>query len=400
MKKLIINPIVAKYLVFNGLFSFAISFSFAIYTPFLLSKGMNLFQVNLINASFMIVNFLAEMPTGGFADRFGRHNSLIVSCLLVIISSITYYFSGSLLTFILAESIGAIGHTFASGATDAWLVDSLKIRNEYHLKEKIFRKEMFINNFGVIVGCTMGSFLGGIELGLAWIGSAMAMFLTGLFTLFFIKENYAHQMQRDCSGSILQNIKGAWSLGINEKKLLYIMSFGTLVTLSFQGINMQWSVLFQTDYHFTSLQLGFLFAAIAVFIVSGGMLSAYIHKIIKNRILAMIIPQLITAIIIITCSRLTNLYLVTSTFLLHEVTRGMLKPLRKSYINDYFVSDKRATLSSLDSMFDKAGATIGLVVSGLLANSLSIRLTWLFSGLFLIIGVIFFIWRQPKTATN
>jgi MFS family permease len=394
MKKLTINSIVVKYLTFTGLFAFAISFFFATYVPFLAEKGMNLLQINIINAFFMGFIIFSEMPTGSFADRFGRHRSLALSCFLLSASFVVYYFSQSFLLFILAEVIGAIGQTFASGAAEAWLVDSLKSRNEGHLKEKVFRQELTAKSIGVISGCLLGSFLGGIDLSLPWLGSALFMFLTGIFSLFF-KENYAQEFSENRQKSCLvSQIREAWHFGMKNNELLYIMSFGAIMAFSVQALNMQWSLMFKDNYGFSSLQLGFVFIGISLTSAVGGKFSKNINKYIKNDQIAIVLPQLITAAAIIMCARSNTLFLFTGTFMLHEFGRGIFSPLKQTYMNNRIPSDKRATLLSLESMLVKVGALIGLIISGLLAQNVSIRWTWLFSGLFLVAGVVFFIW--PK----
>lgn len=395
MKKLIINPIIAKYLVFNGLFAFALSFFFATYVPFLAEKGMNLLQINIINAFFMGFVVFSEMPTGSFADRFGRHRSLALSCFLLSASFVVYYLSHSFLLFILAEVIGAIGQTFASGAAEAWLVDSLKVRNEDHLKEKVFRQELTSKSIGVISGCLLGSFLGGIDLSLPWLGSALFMFITGILALFFIKENYTQEMTevRQANGLIYQ-IKEAWHFGIKNNELLYIMSFGAIMAFSVQALNMQWSLMFKGDYGFSSLQLGFVFVGISLTSTLGGRFSKNIKRYIKNDKIAIVLPQLITAAAIILCAKSSTLFLFTGTFMLHEFGRGIFSPLKQTYVNNRIPSAQRATLLSLESMLVRFGALTGLIISGLLAQNLSIRWTWLFSGLCLIIGILLFV--RPK----
>lgn len=401
MKKLTINPIMAKYLLFTGLFYFGMSFSSTTYAPFLVSKGLDLFKVNLINSCFMIVNFIAEMPTGSYADRFGRHKSLIVSCLLLAIGGLVYYFSSSLTMFLIAESVGAIGQTFASGAADAWMVDSLKARNQFDFKKVVLRKKQSAKTAGIIFGAITGSILGGINLELAWLGLAIVMTITALFVTFFIKENYVPTMNKNNEKSgLFEQINTAWNIGIKNNELLYMMSFGAILALAIQALNMQWTILFKDDHNFSSSQLGIFFAVVSIAVAAGSWSTKFFYKIIKNEVLAIIIPQLITALAIIICSRLTNSHLVISTFLLHEFSRGMYNPLHENYTNDRFPSEVRATLSSLDSMFNKGGAFVGLIVSGLLATSYSIRLTWLCSGLFLAIGIIIFIIKHQRQVNN
>lgn len=400
MKKLEINQVAAIYLTFNGLFSFALAFFFATYVPFLVEKGMNLWQVNVINSFFMLFVILAEMPTGSFADRFGRHHSITISCFLLMISFLMYYFSQSFWLFVLAEIVGAIGQTFVSGAAEAWLVDSLKARDEFYLKEKVFRQELTSKSIGLMIGCLLGAYLGNINLSWPWLATAFFMFLAGIFSLIFIKENYVRETSKDSKSGFVKQVSEAWHYGVKNKELLYIMSFCGLMALSVQALNMQWTLMFKNSYNFSSLNLGYLFVSISIAVALGGKISKKFKNWFKNEKLLLIIPQLITAVAIIITSQINGLVLVTSAFLLHEFGRGIFSPLKQDYMNNRIESEKRATLLSLESMFTKLGAFIGLIASGFLANSFGINLTWFLSGLFLLIGVFIFfiIIKKPVVA--
>lgn len=387
---MVINPVATVYLLFSGLFSFAIACSFATYVPFLAEKGMNLWQINVINSFFMLFIILAEMPTGSFADIFGRHHSVTISCFLMFISGLVYYFSQSFWLFILAEIIGAFGHTFVSGAAEAWMVDSLKHRNEFSLKEKIFRQELNSKAVGAIAGCLTGSWLGNFNLSWPWLATATFMFLAGVFSLFFIKENYQTDVVKKVKNSINNQIITAWHSGLKNKALVYVMSFAALLACSFQAVNMQWTLVFKESYHFDSSHLGYLFVSVSLVVAAGGKLSKYFKRWFKNDKLMLIIPQLLTAGALIVTSQVTGVTLVTSIFLLHEFGRGMFSPIKQNYINNQIESDKRATLLSLESMFTKLGCFIGLIISGFTASAFGINNTWLGSGIFLFLGIIIF----------
>ena len=73
------------------------------YVIFLLSKGLDLLQVNIVNMCFMLSIFFLEIPTGAFADHIGRRKSILLSNLLMVISLLVYYFSSSFIFFVLAE---------------------------------------------------------------------------------------------------------------------------------------------------------------------------------------------------------------------------------------------------------------------------------------------------------
>ena len=75
---------------------------------------------------------------------------------------------------------------------------------------------------------------------------------------------------------------------------------------------------------------------------------------------------------------------VAPAFLIYEIGRGIDRPMKISYINKFIPSDKRATLISFDSMMGKPAAALGLVTFGYLANKTSFSLSWLVSGLILL----------------
>ena|SRR5680860_120522 len=395
MKKLLLNPVIATYFAFSTSVSFSISFIFATYSLFLVDKGMNLWQINVVNSFFVGFVILAEMPTGSFADNFGRHRSMVISCFLLSASTLCYFLSSSFWFFVLAEIIAAFGHTFSSGAAEAWLVDSLQSRNEKHLQKDVFHYGPFISTFGVISGVILGSYLGSFDLSFPWLASSILMLIVGIFSL-FIKENY-HQ-KKVCKKNFLSSqLIEAWKSGIKNKNLLYIMSFGFLVALCVQALNMQWPILFKNDYNFSSLELGYLFACISIFSALGARLAKKIR--LRNEKTSIVLSQLITAIAIIFCSQLELKLSVLAFFLLHELGRGIAQPLRRDFINNNIESGNRATLLSLDSMFLKSGGLVGLIISGFLAEATSIRSTWFIFGITLIMGIIIFLAKNQKRKT-
>jgi MFS family permease len=114
------NKIVRQYYVLSLLFSIGgNSLTCAVYVTFLMSNGLNLLQVNLINAVFFFTLFVCEIPTGAYADIFGRKSSFVLACALMSASMFVYGSSHTFVGFIIAEILAAIGGTFRSGAFQA-----------------------------------------------------------------------------------------------------------------------------------------------------------------------------------------------------------------------------------------------------------------------------------------
>ncbi len=82
-------------------------------------------------------------------------------------------------------------------------------------------------------------------------------------------------------------------------------------------------------------------------------------------------------------------------FLMHEVTRGSLGAITKTYVNDSISSNaERATILSLQSMWRYAGGAAGLFASGFVAERWSMTSAWTWSGAVLVAAGIFFAVRK------
>lgn len=68
------------YYVVFGLYNFSWSFIGPMYALFLLARGLDVLQVNLVSATYLISVFLFEVPTGAVADLVGRKASFLLSC--------------------------------------------------------------------------------------------------------------------------------------------------------------------------------------------------------------------------------------------------------------------------------------------------------------------------------
>ena len=104
------------------------------YGLFLLDRGLDLLQLNLVLAIYLITICVFEVPTGAIADVFGRKASFLLSCLVRAAAFGLYYFSNSFSEFVVAEVIDAIGTTLATGAFDAWAVDGVRAEGDHRAR--------------------------------------------------------------------------------------------------------------------------------------------------------------------------------------------------------------------------------------------------------------------------
>lgn len=87
--------------------------------------GISLRQVLWLQTWFMLWIVALEVPTGAFADRYGRRRSLLCATACLIAAVAYYVTHHGLPHFLFAEFLWACAAAFASGADEALIYDSL-----------------------------------------------------------------------------------------------------------------------------------------------------------------------------------------------------------------------------------------------------------------------------------
>ncbi len=92
--------------------------------PLILERGLDLAQLGLVMATYAAVTAVAEVPTGGLADAFGRVRTTIVADVLSIASRVLFVVAPDLTGFLAAAALGGFARALGSGALEAWYVDA------------------------------------------------------------------------------------------------------------------------------------------------------------------------------------------------------------------------------------------------------------------------------------
>jgi len=388
-----IAKITRAYYGFAWLNALSFSFFFATYQLFLKSHGLGSLEINLVALSFVVFKFFLEIPTGSFADNRGRQKSIVLGCAVTALSFFGYYFAHSFWQFVLAEMTGALGTTFISGAIDAWLVDTLHHHGFTGKLETIYANESLFHFLGLLVGSLGGAYLGSVNLSLPWLFSGSGLLLLGVFSLFKMKEDYFPKQKWKFSFNlqpIQRTARQSIEYGVKHRSIFYILIFGAILAASLEAVNKQWSLAFN-DLGLNVKQLGWLFNGISLCLFLGSRLALSFGRLIKKEKDRVIISQLVTAAGIIIAACFLNLSWTLSGFFLHEIGRGLFKPLKQAYLNRRLATATRATVLSFDSMISQLGSGLGLIGSGIIASRFSIGWAWLASGLIVLIAVPIFL---------
>ena len=377
---------IVQYITLTSLSNFARGAIMAIYVPFLLSCGLNLLQVGMVNFVFYSTLLICEIPTGAFADIFGRKSSFVISNLLIAVGGFMYSSSRTFWGFTASEAVLAIGSTFASGAFKAWLVNKLQHHGYTGSLNKIFSRTEIFSLIAGVIATLIGSQIADINIVLPFIWLGLISLITAIIAQLWLTEEYFVKKTFSIKlGFLAMKNTAVQSIefGFKNKVVKFLLIISFIQIFAVQAINMQWSPYF-LEYLQDKKFLGYLGAAVMLGVALGSFLSGKFLALVKNEKKALILCQMMigigTAIVTI-----LPYPMGMTVFILHEIPRGMFKPLKEKFLQDNIPSHARATISSFEAVSPHFGGMIGLIVSGYVANKFGISSAWIMSGLLMLI---------------
>ncbi len=385
------TKIIKVYSSFMLLEGLAISFFFATSTLFLVEKGLSLLEINLLNASYMLAYLFFEIPTGVNADYFGKKRSIIFGLWIFVGSFLIYFFSEFFWQFLIAEILGALACACISGALEGLVVEKLKEENYKGTLTNVFKRAE-IRALGVIVGASLGSFIGQYGLKWPWLMSAASFTTLAILASIYLPSDISKAKIRvKFSFSPLKKIaKESISYGLRNRRFIFMVIFSAILFFAIQPLNMYWPIILQEHYFIDVKYMGLIFSLIVVFIYLGSQISTWWQRRFKCPKKAIYLSQIITAFSIILAGLLSPLYLFLFFFMFHEFGRGLFKPLSRAYVNGSIVDKNRSTVLSFESMIIKGGGVIGLIFSGFIAERFGILNSWILNGIILLVAIIIF----------
>ena len=107
--------------------------------------GFTIRDIGLLSAFFSVIQLLAEVPTGYFADRIGRVASIRVGAILAASATTIYVLFHSKTGIYAGVMLEALGYSFFGGAGEAMIHDALVVKKKEHEYTKILSRTMSIS---------------------------------------------------------------------------------------------------------------------------------------------------------------------------------------------------------------------------------------------------------------
>jgi MFS family permease len=359
---------------------------------FFQENGLSMFQVILLQSFFAIGVVTLEIPSGYFADIYGRKKSVIVGSILSCLGFIGFSLSYNFIGFVIAELLLAFGVSFLSGADYALMYDSLVILKQ-ESKYKILQGRLLsVGNFSESIAALVGGLIAVYGLRYTFYAETLITFLA-IPLAFTLKEPKRHIM--DLSSGHLKSLLRTVKYALHDhKEIKWLILYSALIGA--MGFNMVWFI--QPYFNLVELPLKYFGIAWAILNFSVGIFTLFAHNFEETlgktkSIISLLILLFIAYLLLWWFS---SIWAITFILIFYLV-RGIKGPIFLDYVNQLVSSEMRATVLSVKSMMFRLLFGIIGPFAGWIADMYNLQTALLISGIiFFIPGIVslLFLWKH------
>jgi DHA3 family tetracycline resistance protein-like MFS transporter len=348
-------------------------------------------QLVLVGTTLELSVLLFEVPTGVVADVYSRRLSILIGFGLIGLGFLLEGLLPFFATILLAQVIWGLGHTFTSGATQAWLSDEI---GEQRANQAFLRANKF-SLAGSLAGMLAAILIGNRQVALPILVSGALMVLLASLLAFYMPETGFHPAPAEQRNSF-QRMFQTFRLGLQtvrqRPRLVTILGMGLFYGLYSEGFDRLWvkhllgrfalPVLFgRTDIAFFGLlRAGSVLLSIAATALVEKRLDVSNPRRI-GRLMFAITCGISASLLLFAWSPILGLTL--AVFLVISTLRNLVGPLTNAWVNQRLDSEVRATVLSMTGQVDAIGQVAGGPLIGLVANLVSLPAAITISGLLL-----------------
>ncbi len=380
-----IRDITRRYYTVWGLYSFAGGFLFGVYPIFLHSRGLNQFQINSVLATYFVVLFLTDVPTGAFADLLGRRRSYVLGASLRVCAFLLYFVAHHYYVFLIAESIDGIGTTFGNGAIDAWGVDALDAAGYDGLKDRLFSRISQLTTIGFMGSAMIGAYVADMNIAWPWLLGAGGYVMAGTLGAFLMHDERPHATSvrvADIPRRVAVNVGDGIRAGLGAHTVLMLSVAGAITVAAWVPYWVSWPIMFNQSIGVGVWIIGWIYCALSTARLVGAEVSARLQGDESQRAarVSMLIVAASTMLFLAGLFGGRPAVSLTMLFVMNLFT-GAMMPLVQSWFNEQLESGNRATLLSFRTTFETMGGSIGLLFAGRIADTAGIPFEWQIAGL-------------------
>lgn len=313
---------------------------------YFLEHGLSVQQIFLLQVIFSVAVVLFEVPSGYFADLFGRKRSIVMGTFLAVIGFALYYSVPGFTGFVLAELVLALYVSLLSGATQAFIYDTLVEHGKVDTYKKYAGYKLGVATLSGAIGAIAATgLLLFMPLKMLFLVNVLLL-VCGLVGTLFLREPKYHEAREHVS--MLEAIRFATRENKKLKTLNVFSGFLSASTLTIVWFSQPyWKEIGVPVAYFGILWAGLMLAT-SVASVCAQYVSGKIRFKTLFGVFGISIFVLYGMLGIGAGSMLTLL-----VFPGFWILRGLFAPLVSDYVNRETTSNMRATVLSINQLYTR-----------------------------------------------
>jgi MFS family permease len=306
------------------------------------------YVIGLLETVMIVTCILAEIPTGALADLLGKKKTLILSFFLSAVANVWMGFAPDILNMALSLVLLNIGGTFASGAFEALVYDSLKEEKKTSKFNRVLANISTVRMLALGISSIVGGYVALIDMRFPYHMNGIGQFLAMIFALFLIEPHF-DSVKLTVKGYLKQNLDGLNHLFRTKrirKLVVSLLIVSSLVIILREGLD----DILLLDFGFNNkvVELGYISAAYSF-------IAAFATFIVPRITTKWNQDKLYIVYLVMTATTLffspfITLYVGLSTILFRIMAMPLIENHISTKLNDSLESQFRATSLSAFSM--------------------------------------------------
>lgn len=354
--------------------------------------GLNPLQLVLVGTMLEVVSFIFEIPTGIVADVYSRKLSVIIGLLLI---GLGFTVEGIFPTFgaiLMAQVIWGIGFTFVSGAREAWIADEIGEGRA----GKAFSKGAQMSLVGSFIGIAISMALANINIRLPIILGGILYSCQSIYLWLFMPENNFHPTpikERETFKVMKNTLMTGIKLIKASPVLLTIILAGLIFGSFSEGFDRLWTPFMINNFVFPEIGnlkpviwfgiLAMIANALAIIAVRLAEKKTDTNNH-KSTVTTLLIVNGMLALVVIAFGMSGNFMMAAVAYWMVSMFREARGPIYDAWTNQNLEPKVRATVFSMCSQANAVGQIAGGPLLGFIATAVSLRVSLVLAGIFLI----------------
>jgi MFS family permease len=338
------------------------------------NMGLSMQDIFLLQVMFSVAIVVLEVPSGYFADRFGRKYSLVIGMVFGTIGYLAYALAGGFWEFALAELLLAVSLSFISGADSAFLYDTLKQHNATDQHTRLEGQMLGLARISEATAAILGGLIASYySMSVLLYLQCVAMAVTVPLTL-MLREPIIH-----IGGRARKDLRGALRYAMRENRTILHMNIFTGFVFS-SGLLLVWMAQpYWQEIGVPLVWFGALWASYNLVTAFGSYIAHRLQRQLGFVWLFRLCAMMVGLVFIVLSFGIG--YAAVVVMSLAWLLRGIFHPIMLDFINQQTPSDIRATVISLNALYTRLIFAMLSPFVGYIADTWSLETAFLVSGL-------------------